>query len=262
MVYYRLMISVKKLAEQAGVSIRTLHYYDQIGLLKPGVRKPNGYRYYDETDVFSLQQILLFRESGFSLEEIKTILGNPDYNTFEAMIHQRVILQKTKERLNAIIGTLDKTMKSKRTETSMKITDYYKGFSDEPIERYRIDVRRRWGRKVPNAGEQEIRNQDKERFITIQAEGGEIFRAIYSNMSEGYRSDFIQNEVERWRQWLENFHHYTDDEVLWLGRAYSRNPEFIMFFKQYDESLPFFLTKAIEHNVTHRKQKNRRKKRI
>jgi len=87
----------------------------------------------------------------------------------------------------------------------------------------------------------------KEKFAAIHAEGDSIFSDISRNMSQGHDSQVVQAQLARWRQWLENFHHYTDEELLGLGRAYSQHPDFIKVFRGYDPELAPFLTKAIEY---------------
>ena len=93
----------------------------------------------------------------------------------------------------------------------------------------------------------------KEKFAEVQAESDRIFRTIAENMGKGYDSKIVQAEVAKWRQWLEDFHHYPDEAVLGLGRAYSQNPEFAKTFEKYHKDLPAFMTKAIEYYCTRRK---------
>jgi DNA-binding transcriptional MerR regulator len=103
--------TVKKLASLAGVSVRTLHYYDELGLLKPRYRQENGYRHYDEDSIIRLQQIMFFRELGFSLDEVGKIISHPDFDVLEALRSQRDLLVKKSERLGVLISTVDKTIK-------------------------------------------------------------------------------------------------------------------------------------------------------
>ena len=135
----------------------------------------------------------------------------------------------------------------------MKIKEYYQGFSDEQIEKYREEVRRRWGEKTLRESDERIIKMGKGKFAELQAEGGKIFQIISANMSEGYDSALIQAQVSSWRQWLENFHHYSGEAILGLGRAYSQNHEFAGFFRKYHANLPEFLTEAIEYYCAHKK---------
>jgi len=114
--------TVKKLASLAGVSVRTLHYYDKLGLLKPRYRRENGYRHYDEDSIIRLQQIMFFRELGFGLDEIGKIISLPDFEVIEALESQRNLLIKKSERLGELISTVDKTIKRLKGETKMQLT--------------------------------------------------------------------------------------------------------------------------------------------
>ena len=244
--------TIKKLAEVAGVSIRTLHYYDEVGLLKPQFRKENGYRFYNEESAMILQQIMFFRELGFSLDEIKMIISRPDFNIPEALKAHKRILVKKDERLRELINTVERTIRKMNKKSKMGIKEYYRGFSEDQIEKYRDEVRHRWGEKVLIDSEKRVIGMGQEKFMALQAEGGKIFKTVMENMSKGYDSKLIQDLIVEWRQWLENFHHYSEEEVVELGRAYSQHPDFIKFFQQYSDELPVFLTWAIEYYYMHR----------
>jgi len=114
--------TVKKLASLAGVSVRTLHYYDKLGLLKPRYRHENGYRYYDDDSIIRLQQIMFFRELGFSLDKIGRIISLPGFDVLEALKSQRDLLVKKSERLEELISTVDKTIKRLKGEDQMQLT--------------------------------------------------------------------------------------------------------------------------------------------
>jgi DNA-binding transcriptional MerR regulator len=242
-----MVYTVKRLANLAGVSVRTLHYYDEIGLLKPQSRNASGYRHYGEEAVVRLQQIMFFRELGFGLDEIKKIVSSPDFDALEALQSHRTLLSKEAERIIELLATVDMTIKKLKGEGKMKIKEYYQGFSDEQIEKYREEVRRRWGEKTLQESEERVMKMGKEKFAALQAEGGRIFQTISDNMTSGYDSSVIQAQVVKWRQWLENFHHYSEEAVLGLGRGYSQSPDFAKFFRKYRKDLPEFITKAIEY---------------
>jgi DNA-binding transcriptional MerR regulator len=106
-----MVYTIKRLAELAGTSVRTLHYYDEIGLLKPKFRSANGYRQYGEEAIVRLQQIMFFRELDFNLDDIKIVLSQPDFEVLEALQSHKVLLFKRKERLNQLIATAEKTIK-------------------------------------------------------------------------------------------------------------------------------------------------------
>ena len=238
---------MKKLAESAGVSVRTLHYYDEAGLLKPRYRSANGYRQYDDEAVVRLQQIMFFRELDFSLEEIKQIMSRPDFDVLEALKAHRTLLTRRVERINDLLATVDRTIRQIKGETEMSIKDYYKGFSDEQIAKYRKEARELYGEDTVKESEARVMKMGKEKFAAVQAEGGAIFKAIADNMAKGYDSPLVQKQVAKWRKWLENFSYYSDEAVLGLGQAYSQHPDFAKFFRKIHTDLPEFLTKAVEY---------------
>jgi MerR family transcriptional regulator, thiopeptide resistance regulator len=241
--------AIKKLADLAGISVRTRHY-DEVGLLRPGARTSHGYRCCGEDEDVRLQQILFFRELGFGLEEIKKILSRPDFDVLDPLQSHQTLLIKKAERIRRLLLTAEKTINSLKGELKLDIKEYYQGFSNDQIERYRQEVRRRWGDKTLKESELRVKRMGKQRFADVQAEGGRIFQTICDNMSKGFESHPVQEQVARWRQWLENFHHYSDQEVLGLGRLYSQSKEFSEFFGKYDKDLAGFLTKAIERHYS------------
>ncbi len=241
-----MVYSVRKLADAAGVSVRTLHFYDEIGLLRPESYSGHGYRCYGENDAARLQQIMFFREMGFTLAEIKTIMSQPDYNMLDALESHRTLLKQRAARLAKLLNTVDKTISGLKGEKEMGIKDYYEGFSDEKMEKYRQEVRERWGEKTLQDSEARLMQIGKDKFKELQAEGGQIFKTVADNMALGPESRIVQSEIGKWRAWLENFSHYEDESVLGLGRAYSQDPRFAAFFKRYGEGMPEFFTRAVE----------------
>jgi DNA-binding transcriptional MerR regulator len=109
-VYFMNKFSVKGLAKLAGVSVRTLHHYDKIGLLRPAVRTDANYRYYSEKELLRLQQIMLYKELDFSLSQIAEILDDPEFDILNAMQEHKAALQKRKERIGQLLQTIDSTI--------------------------------------------------------------------------------------------------------------------------------------------------------
>ena len=135
----------------------------------------------------------------------------------------------------------------------MQIKEYYEGFSDEQIEKYRQEVRKGWGEDTLRESEDRITGMGKERFAEVQAEGASIFEAIGDDISKGFDSDEVQEHIVKWRKWLDNFATYSDEAILGLGQAYSQHPGFIQVFRDIHEDLPEFLTKAVEYYCANKK---------
>src|ERR1700686_962302 len=121
--------TVKQVATMSNVSVRTLHFYDETGLLKPAYHKENGYRYYQEPQLLALQQILFYRELGFELKQIKQILNRDDFENLDALQSHREILQKNLARTRTLIETIDKTIKHLKGAKKMKNEEMFVGFS-------------------------------------------------------------------------------------------------------------------------------------
>src|SRR6185436_14139712 len=121
--------TVKKLAALSGVSVRTLHFYDEVGLLKPAYMGANGYRFYEEPQLLILQQILFYRELGFELKRIKRILGQAKFRKAAALRSHRKVLEKDIARTRTLIETIDKTIKHLKGTKKMKSEEMFAGFS-------------------------------------------------------------------------------------------------------------------------------------
>jgi DNA-binding transcriptional MerR regulator/quercetin dioxygenase-like cupin family protein len=121
--------TVKQVAGMSGVSVRTLHFYDETGLLKPAYVGANGYRFYEEAQLLTLQQILFYRELGFELKQIRRILGRADFEKMAALQSHREVLQKNLARTRTLIETVDKTLKHLKGTKKMKSEEMFRGFS-------------------------------------------------------------------------------------------------------------------------------------
>src|SRR5215208_3126318 len=121
--------TVKQVAAMSGVSVRTLHFYDETGLLKPAFVGANGYRFYEEPQLLTLQQILFYRELGFELKQIKEVLGRADFEKVAALQSHRQVLERDLARTRTLIETIDKTIEHLRGTKPMKTEEMFGGFS-------------------------------------------------------------------------------------------------------------------------------------
>ena len=128
--------TVKKLAQLSGVSIRTLHFYDEIGLLKPAYYGENNYRYYEEEQLLLLQQILFFRELGFQLSDIQRMISSQDFDKISTLESHREILANNLNQTQELIKTVDKTIEHLRGKQTMKLDDIFHGFTPEKQKLY------------------------------------------------------------------------------------------------------------------------------
>lgn len=243
------MYTVKKLSNLAGVSVRTLHYYDQIGLLKPSSVGANGYRYYTDEALFRLQQILLYREMGMELMQIKAIVEDPSFDLVTALQSHRQSLQEKIDRLRTIIETVDVTIMHLIGEVNMSKKRIFEGFDEEKQKRYEQEAMERWGEDRVKQSIQLWNSYSEEQKEQIKQEGGAVYTDLIANMSRGPQSAEVQATLVRWHQHLRYFYEPSLEVLRGLGNAYNEHPDFNATFTAMHPDLPAFLQKAINHYV-------------
>src|SRR5690606_32207803 len=138
-------MKVGDVARLAGVSVRTLHYYEEIGLLRPSRDEASGYRVYTDEDLERLQQVLFFRELGFDLNRIKTIMNAPDFDRHEALLEQRRLLAAKIARLQATLQLVEKTLAAIQGGYRMTKEEMFEVFGDFDPTQYEAEAEARWG---------------------------------------------------------------------------------------------------------------------
>lgn len=238
-------LSIRQLARLAKVSVRTLQYYDQTGLLKPQRQEENNYRLYDSQTVLRLQQILFYKELGFDLKSIKLILDHPGFEYQEALLSHREALLKKVEQTKQLIQTIDRTLDQMKGKIKMTENDYFVGFSDEQQAEYERQAAERWDPVVVKESNRrwkvlsDIEKQD------LMKSGERITLALRDAMSEGPGSEKVQKLVEEWQKHINFFYDCTPQILLGLGHAYLEDPQFSAFYTRMDPVLPKFFFEAI-----------------
>jgi len=237
---------VKQLADLAGVSRRTLHHYDEIGLLKPSAQGKNRYRYYDEQALLRLQQILFYRELGLSLKEIKEILNRPDFDVLDALRSHKTALQGRVQRLQCLLGTVDKTINHLTGEINLSKKEIFEGFSEEQQEEYADEARRLYGRELVDESMKRWKSYSEEKKKRIMAESRAVYREIAENMEREAGSPEVQDLIAQWHRNMRYFYEPTYEILRGLGRMYNDNPDFRVQFEKLHPDLPEFLFQAIQ----------------
>ncbi len=241
--------TVKQLAELAGVSVRTLHYYDEIGLLKPSAVGRNNYRYYDDDALFRLQQILFFRELELDLLQIKAILDDPQFDKVTALqTHRRRLAEKI-DRLQKLSATIDNTILHLVGEVSMSKKRIFEGFDKAQEQRYAEEAAQRWDAETVKASYKLWNSYSPEKQAQIKQEGGAIYTDLAANMSKGPIDPAIQAMLGRWHQHMRYFYEPSLEVLRGLGNAYNDDPDFNATFTAIHPDLPPFLQAAINHYV-------------
>jgi len=236
--------TVSQLARLAGVSVRTLHHYDEIGLLRPSRVGANGYRYYDEPAVMRLQQILLYKELELSLDEIRDLLDRPDFDVLGALENHRRALQQRLGRLRRLMLTVDKTIAHVKGEKTMEDKELF-AFSDEQQAQYEQEAEALWGENV-RASSRKWKAYSPEKKKQIFAEGEAVYLDLIERLDDAPDSPAVQAIIGRWAQHMRYFYEPTPEIMQGLGQAYVEHPGFRAFFDKMHPRLAEFMREAIE----------------
>lgn len=236
--------TVKAVSNIAGVSVRTLHHYDEIGLLKPSGHTAAGYRLYGEKDLEKLQQVLFFKELGFDLKEIKRVLADPAFDRGRALAEHRALLLERQERVRRLIASVDRTLKANKRGTTMNAT-MFDGFD---AAQYEEEARQRWG--GGQEFEESVRRTKaytKQDWADIQKEGGEIVQNLAALMGR----DPADPEVQKWvarhhKQINDRFYPCRAEVYRGLADAYVNEPRFTAFYDKVKPGLAQFLSDGMK----------------
>ncbi len=217
------MMTVNEVSKTAGVSVRTLQYYDKIGLLKPTDYSEAGYRLYDVTALERLQQILLFRELEFSLKEIKEILSSPDFDRNKALEQQIILLTMKKEHLENLI-TFARGIQMKGVRTMD-----FSVFDTKKIDEYAERAKQQWG-KTPEFQEFEQKSQSrtKEEEHVIMENFMKLFEEFGSLRDESPESEAARMQVKKLQDYITKYFYECSEKILLsLGEMYAGGGEFM-----------------------------------
>ena len=235
-------MQIKEFAKLCGVSVRTLHYYDEIGILKPSfVDKDTGYRYYDEASLLRMQEILFYRELDFSLKSIAEILSSPDYNKEKALTGQKKLLTLKKERLERLISAVDSAMKG---EIVMKV------FDNSEFEKYKTEAKEKWG---STEAYKEYSEKTKDYTAQKWSNVAEGLDAIMKDFSLAMKADNTpdgeeaQSLVKALQEYITETSYTCTKEILFgLGQMYVCDERFKSNIDKYGGGTAEFISKAIE----------------
>jgi len=240
-------LQIKEFAELTGVSVRTLHYYDEIGLLKPSfVDEQNGYRFYDENSLERMQEILFYRELDFPLKSIAEILASPNYDKQKALAEQKRLLTIKKNRLERLIAALEQAEKGETTMSAFDNSEY-----ETARQQYEDEAKQRWGdtdayreSQAKTAGY----SKDKWNGVLVGMNGVFAEFAECKNCGDSSDSDTAQRLVKKLQNYItENFYHCTDDILAGLGQMYICDERFKNNINKNGEGIAEFVAEAISN---------------
>jgi DNA-binding transcriptional MerR regulator len=233
---------IKEFAEFMGVSVRTLHYYDEIGLLKPAyVDKHTGYRYYNEASLLRMQEILFYRELDFSLKSIAELLSSPNYDTKKALNEQKKLLTLKKERLERLISAIDNAMKGE---------NIMKAFDNSEFESYKTEAKEKWGNtKAYKEHEEKTKSYSKDKWNNLAEGMNDILAELAVCMKNGEEpsSAEAQSLVKTLQSHItENYYHCTNEILAGLGKMYVADERFKNNIDKHADGTAEFICEAIE----------------
>ncbi len=237
-------MQIKEFAKLTGVTVRTLHYYDEIGLLKPSsVDEQNGYRFYDECCLERMQEILFYRELDFPLKEIQTILSSPEYDKNTALKGQKRLLMLKKERLERLISALDDAMKGEKiTMNAFDNSEF-----EVQREKYAAESRKKWGETAAYkefSEKNHTKEQQNEAFLGMENLISEFAECKIGGASPDCEK--AQALVKKWQDFItENFYTCTKEILSGLGEMYAADNRFAANIDRHDDGTAEFMRDAI-----------------
>jgi len=245
--------TVSKLSKASGVSIRTLHYYDKIGLLKPILKTEKKYRIYSQNELIRLQQILVYKEIGLTLNEIKDILAGQNKSVVDTLKAQRKDLIQKKERLEALIKTVEYTIKKIKSKKMITDKDLYNGLSKTEIKEVRQKVIKEYGETNLKLSEQSLKKYSKEEFAELQKQQKDIFKQLLNLIGKNPQSNDVQILIGK---------HYSNTRKFWgtygiantqkkqykgLGKLYLNDSRFTKVNEKVHIGFKEFISEGIEY---------------
>lgn len=238
---------VKEFAKLTGVSVRTLHYYNEIGLLPPSfVDEQNGYRFYDEESLTRMQEILFYRELDFSLKDIQTILSSPDYDKHNALKEQKHLMLLKKERIERLITALDGAMKGEKL--TMNVFDNSEFEAQREL--YAKQAKEKWGKTdAYKESAEKTKDYSKEKWSDVN-EGMSALMAEFAeckNSGNTSDSDRAQALVKKWQDYItENYYTCTNEILAGLGVTYTADERFRANINKHGDGTAEFMADAIK----------------
>lgn len=243
--------TINKLAKLAGVSTRTLRYYDEIGLLEPARVGSNGYRIYGTKEVDRLQQIMFYRELEVPLEQIKKILSSSDFDEQKALqSHLSALLAKRKQ-LDLIIANVKKTIKAAKGEISMSDQEKFQGFVQKLVDdnerQYGKEAREKYGDEAVDYSNAKVLNMSKEQYKELERLTSELNETLKAACQQGDpASELAQKACELHKKWLCFFwKDYSKQAHIGVTQMYVDDPRFTEYYEKIAPGCAEFLRDAV-----------------
>ncbi|WP_313582355.1 MerR family transcriptional regulator [Lacrimispora sp.] len=243
--------TINKLAKLAGVSTRTLRYYDELGLLSPARVSSNGYRIYGQKEIDRLQQILFYRELGVSLEEIRNILASKDFDGLSALESHLTALLARREQLNLLVANVEKTIKTMKGEMIMSDQEKFEGFLQKLVDhnehQYGEEARAKYGDERVNRSNAKVLNMSKEQFTELERLTEDLNETLKAAFEQGDpASELAQKACELHKKWLCFYwDDYSKEAHKGVTQMYVDDPRFTAYYDKISPGCAAFLRNAV-----------------
>lgn len=243
--------TVQKLGRLAGISTRTLRYYDQIGILKPARVSSSGYRIYGQAEVDRLQQILFYRELGFSLDRIKDIVTDRSFDGAKALKEHREQLLDKRKQLDLLIANVDKTIALSEGRITMTDKEKFEGFKQKLIDdnetKYGKEIREKYGDEIVNTSNAKLKNMSEEEYEKVMCLANEVTATLAEAVKTGDpASDIAQKAADLHKQWLTYYwSKYSKEAHAGLAQMYVDDERFKAYYDEKQPGAAEFLRDAI-----------------
>lgn len=243
--------TVQKLSKIAGVSTRTLRYYDEIGILKPARINSSGYRIYGQAEVDRLQQILFYRELGVSLESIKDIVTLPSFDGAKALREHREKLLEKRKQLDLLILNVDKTIASTEGRIIMSDKEKFEGFKQKMVDdnekKYGKEIREKYGNDTIEKSNAKVMNMTEEQYNEVTSLEKQVKKALAEAFENGDpASDIAQKAADLHKKWLTYFwSEYSKEAHAGLAQMYVDDERFKAYYDKEQPGAAEFLRDAI-----------------
>ena len=246
-------LTVSQLAQLAGVSVRTLHHYDEIGLLRPSARGRAGRRRYETRDLVRLQQILFFKELGFPLDEVRRLLDDRGFDLRSALELQRQLLHERAARTTRLLGSIHRALDALDKGETMTPHEMFAVFGEDDPTRHEAEAQQRWGETASyRESRRRTASYGPEQWAAIKAEGDAITTDLARLAASGARPDgeAAQAIAERHRQHIDRwFYPCAPAMHRALGEMYVADPRFAASYERYLPGLAVFAREAWRANA-------------
>lgn len=247
-------MNTKELANISGISVRTLRYYDKIGLLTPTRNNQNNYREYSDGDIERLQQILFFRSCGFNLTAIQSIIDNPDFDRAAAFQLQKQALLHERKRIDDTLKLLETSEQMRIEGEDMTKKEKFSGFNfaQNP---YELEARQRYGDAAIEQSKRHFASLSKDQMGAMNEQMELLFKRLAIVKDQPIDAKPVQALIdEMYHFFNQNFgYHYSLEAFAGLGKLYTCDQRFTDNIDQYAQGLSAFLERAMAEYATQKK---------